>query len=330
MPTEAELLQGFKAAFTFKYAISDKPLGSGSFGAVYRAKDIDRNIDVAVKLFNDGQTPAGVERGWHLTSRLIHAQVVPTYTVETFLGLDGLQYKAVVSRFVPGKSLREVFEWWNAQTQLSKKSISEDFSKTFLPSVIDALSFCHNKGFGHGDLHEGNIMVLPTNFAKQNTFEAILIDFDNASFKSNLAGDSEKEKMEKDVRLLARIASYLMIEWKWGTYVEPVFNAYTSIDHIKRIYQAILIYISGIEDQTHDLNRDLRFALSLMRAKELTTLTAKPAINVLRKITASIGKSSEFEVQLARIMNELERLNDDLKMEEVTIDRINIYGSLFH
>jgi serine/threonine protein kinase len=328
----AQLLRDFKEAFSYKYQLeSDTPLGQGAYGAVYKAKDIDRGIDVAIKLFFDGHAPKGADRAWNLTSRLVHHQVVPTYTVETFVGEGKLLYKAVVSRFIPGKSLRQVFDWWNTRSTEQMKYISEDFSNSFLTSVIDALYYCHRSGFGHGDLHEGNIMVVPINYGNKNQFEAILIDFDNASFKSDMKTSSEIEKMQKDVRLMARITRNVTQEWKWGKDFHTLFESDLTIEEIKFAYQSVLTFISGIESGT-EVNKTFRFAVKLLLPRAIGGVKIQPILKLYRTIATTAGKSEEFEEAYTQVLEDLKKpgaITDSVEITEIKNDRYNFYGSLF-
>lgn len=155
------LFDVFCSTYDYKCKFDQKvPIGEGAYGVVYKATDIDREVEVAIKFFHDGIVPHGSDRGWAFTSRFMHQQIAPTYTIEQIMNKDGKIYKAVVSRLVPGHSLKEVFNWWNNQQPLDRARTAEDFSKTFLISLIEALEACHTHGFGHGDLHEGNVMAI--------------------------------------------------------------------------------------------------------------------------------------------------------------------------
>ncbi len=100
-----DLLESFKLSFPSKYIFeTDKTLGEGTYGAVFKATDVDRGIDVAIKIYHDGIAPSGSERGWIIASKIINPQIAPTHTIETFNSSRGKVCKAVVSRFIPGKS----------------------------------------------------------------------------------------------------------------------------------------------------------------------------------------------------------------------------------
>ena len=75
------------------------------------------------------------------------------------------------------------------------------FALTYVNSLLEVVCFCHSQGFGHGDLHSGNIIAFIEKHPTKFPIRAILIDFDNSSFKSETAILSEKGKIENDIGL---------------------------------------------------------------------------------------------------------------------------------
>jgi hypothetical protein len=247
-----------------------------------------------IKLFHDGAVPEGSERGWHVTSKIIHKQVGPTFTIESFTEAKGLSYKAVVSRFIPGKSLRELFEKWNKEDEQYRKIISRDFSKTLIPSLLDVLEACHYSGFGHGDLHEGNVMVFPTNYGTQNKFSAVLIDFDNSSIKTELIATSEKEKIEKDIRLVKRIINYIIMEWHWNREIEPVYKQFDAAADLNYAWKSALRFIQLIDDGEFD-QAHIYEHIKPLTVRATGGLNIQPLLESYRNIAATMGQSALFE-----------------------------------
>lgn len=131
-----KLVEDFKRQYNSKYTfIGDKALGDGAYGVVLKARDIDRQLDIVIKFYHDGIIPHGSERGWHLSSQITHRQISPTYTIEKFVS-NKKDYKAVVSRFVPGKSLKQVFSFCNSSSEKNKERIADDLAFSFLSSLI--------------------------------------------------------------------------------------------------------------------------------------------------------------------------------------------------
>jgi serine/threonine protein kinase len=327
------LFDAFCSAYSYKYTFDQKvPIGDGAYGVVYKAMDIDRKIEVAIKFFHEGIVPFGSDRGWQFTSRIMHHQIAPTFTVEQITNSDGKTYKAVVSRFVPGHSLKEVFNWWNNQLPLDRALIAEDFSNTFLLSLIEALEVCHTHGFGHGDLHEGNVMVILKDYGMIWSFGAILIDFDNASLKTELNSATEKEKMQKDVRLLKnRLAPYITDEWKWGSYLHQIYQGYEEIFHLKFAIKSYLEFIQELE-KNNDNVAVFRKALKLLLPKSLGGVPIQPVIRCYRAVSANIGLLDSFNQTIKDMQTEIlegQMLFDEDNIELVHERKDLLYRSFF-
>lgn len=153
------LFHAFKSTYSTKYRFyQDDPIGGGAYGYVYKALDILRSIDVAVKIFIEGRAPHGAERAWNITSRIIDPQIAPTSTIEEFR-CEETVYVAAVSHFIPGRSVKEIFDWADSKSASDRSLVAEDLAKTLVPSLLGILEKCHRLGYGHGDLHEGNVMT---------------------------------------------------------------------------------------------------------------------------------------------------------------------------
>lgn len=102
----------FFQKFGKKYELRQQnPIGEGHYACVFKAFDIDRKIDLAIKIFFDGIAPKGSERGWHITSSVIHNQIAQTSTIESFYSSSlRKDCKAVVQRFIPGRPLKSIIE----------------------------------------------------------------------------------------------------------------------------------------------------------------------------------------------------------------------------
>ncbi|WP_242131328.1 protein kinase domain-containing protein [Aestuariivivens marinum] len=237
----------FKKKYKNKYSFSGDPIGEGAYGVVYKAKDIDRSIDVAIKFFLSSNTPIGSNRSWEIQSKIINPQIAPIFTIEN-LRYIFRTYKVVISRLMPGKSLKDFFEFCNQQKNENNILISEDIATSYLDSLLNILELCHSNGYGHGDLHEGNVLIYPVNFSSQFAFNAILIDFDNASFKKKLKYKSEKEKIESDVRLFKRLANNLLLNWPYKKHLIELLNSYHTISDIRRSYNLMINLIELINN----------------------------------------------------------------------------------
>ena len=315
--TPVGLLRDFSTQYASKYIItSEEPIGGGAYGTVFKAKDIDRDLDVAIKLYNEGLVPAGSERGWNLSSKTINHQIAPTYTIENFTS-RGAEFKAVVSRFIPGKSLRSTFEWCNNQSPENKSRIADDLAFSFLPSLLEVLELCHSLRFGHGDLHDGNVMIVPTDISNRFEFSAVLIDFDNSSIQQNVFCSTEKEKIEKDCRLFAsRLGPYILMDWAWEKEVGNIFKSYNKIGDIRIAFDAILRFVELVKSNSVT-QKNVLYILSNLVPYQMNSFAPKATVDSLKAIAQKAGLGRQFADFFAVFE---ERLRDVSNMTvEVTI-----------
>lgn len=292
------LLKDFKAKYSSKYEIvSDKSLGGGAYGVVFKANDLNRKIEVAIKLYHDGIVPEGSERGWNLSSKTINRQIAPTYTIEPFDSM-GAECKAVVSRFIPGKSLKEIFTWCDKQEAAHKLMIADDLAHTSLLSLITVLELCHSLDFGHGDLHEGNIMVFPTDIREKYFFNVVLIDFDNSSIQVEELCTTEKDKIDKDCRLFkTRVGPYIILDWKWREQVTPIFSQYHDMRDFRIAFEILLPYINLIDAKKVD-EKKIFDSLSQMMSYRMHGFVPKGLLDALKAVSKKAGLERLFQDSL--------------------------------
>ncbi|TAJ47407.1 MAG: hypothetical protein EPO58_16040 [Chitinophagaceae bacterium] len=325
------LFDQFKHKYADKYSFpSDLPAGEGAHASVFKANDILRDTMVAIKIFHEGTVPSGSSRAWKLTSNIIHNQIAPTHTVETFVA-DGSEYKAVISRFIPGVTLKQVFDWWELQDEGDKMLIADDFSKTFLPSLINALEVCHSHKFGHGDLHEGNIMTFLTDIGINFTFFAVLIDFDAASVRTAVYEPSEEVKIASDIRLFnKRLGPYITNEWKWGKYLSLMYESYHSMENIKFAYGVILNFIDHVEkDELSGEFINAQIKQLVLRA--LSGFPTAPIMSIFRSIATDTGHLPALEKSIEEVNESIYNggLVSSASMTEVNDRRNYLYKTIF-
>lgn len=325
------LLTDFKKKYSTKYTFeTDDPLSGGSYGAVFKGFDIDRGIPVAIKIYHDGTVPLGSERGWIVTSKIINPQISPTFTIETF-NSDNKECKAVISRFIPGKSLKQIFDWANEQTPKNKLLIADDFVFSLLPSLLNILELCHSLGFGHGDLHSGNIMATLTNINEKFEFTATLIDFDNSSIETNVYCATEKEKIEKDCRSFASangIGPYTVLDWQWAEQVKNIFTSYNRIRDFKIAFESILNYVDLINREIVTNEKTLIIFKNLLN-HSMHSFSSEATMDSLREISKVAGLTTDFEKNYKTFQDMFKK--DKNWISEVTIiEHGNIKNSLYN
>ena len=111
------------------------PLGAGARGEVYRARDAQRERDVAIEVSID-PFPEGFARAARAAAGLDHPHIRALYDV-------GPNYLAM--------------EWVEGVPLKGPLSLQE--ALRFSAEICDALDYAHLRGVIHGDLHPSNVLV---------------------------------------------------------------------------------------------------------------------------------------------------------------------------
>lgn len=152
-------------------------LGAGSFGRVYKARQLSTGQEVAIKVlyFRHGDTSANIEnqterfrREMRLCAGLSHPNIVRL--IDSGEAEDGIPY--AVFEFVPGSNLKEVIA---ADGKLTTRETLH-----LMAQVLDALSCAHARGVVHRDLKPENIMVTKTGVRRN----ALVLDLGLGGFAS--------------------------------------------------------------------------------------------------------------------------------------------------
>src|SRR5262245_1358781 len=152
-----------------------EPIGSGSFGRVYKARQRSTRQLVAIKVlrFVDGDSRADIEnqierfrREARLCAELSHPNIVPL--VDSGETADGRLY--AVFQYIPGSTLKEVLA--------EEGTLSWNEAAHLITQVLDALACAHARGIVHRDLKPENIMVTSTGIRRN----ALVLDFGLGGF----------------------------------------------------------------------------------------------------------------------------------------------------
>ena len=152
-----------------KYKI-DRLLGKGGMGAVFLAKDLTLDRDVAIKVL-----PPDVSQDDHVVKRfqqeaktaakLDHTNIIPIYRVESEGGLNYF-----VMKYISGTSLEDLLE--------QKRPLPVDEIQRILWQAAVALGHAHQRGIVHRDVKPANIMfdhdgkVMLTDFGISKALQA--------------------------------------------------------------------------------------------------------------------------------------------------------------
>lgn len=128
-----------------------EPLGEGSFGSVWRARQLRLDRDVAVKVLDplvarDPTAARRFEREGRAAASLDHPSIVPVYEAGDD---DGLYYLAM--RLVDGETLADVID---RDAPMSAASVAD-----VLRPIGDALDAAHANGLIHRDVKPANILI---------------------------------------------------------------------------------------------------------------------------------------------------------------------------
>ena len=152
-----------------KYKL-ERLLGKGGMGAVFLAKDLTLDRDVAIKVL-----PPDVSQDDHVVKRfqqeaktaakLDHTNIIPIYRVESEGGLNYF-----VMKYISGTSLEDLLE--------EKRPIPVDDIQRILWQAAVALGHAHQRGIVHRDVKPANIMfdhdgkVMLTDFGISKALQA--------------------------------------------------------------------------------------------------------------------------------------------------------------
>ncbi len=124
-------------------------VGVGAFGTVWKARDLELERTVALKIPRSGQfAKGGVEKFFaeaRTAARLNHPCIVPVHEVGS---TEGTVY--IVSDYISGASLADLLE----SCQLSRRE-----AVTLVCQIAEALAHAHDHGVIHRDLKPQNVLV---------------------------------------------------------------------------------------------------------------------------------------------------------------------------
>ncbi len=125
-------------------------VGTGGMGRVYRARDIELNRDVALKVLlpevaTDADRLARLTREAQVLASLNHSNIASIYGFEEVENV-----RAIVMEFVEGQTLAEL---------IARGRIPLKEALSIAHQIADALAAAHEQGIVHRDLKPANIKV---------------------------------------------------------------------------------------------------------------------------------------------------------------------------
>ena len=150
--TQMRYVEGVPHVIEKKYRV-DRVVGRGGMGAVYRARDVRLDRDIAIKvvraeLLNDAEARARFRREAQIVGRLQHPGIVSVFDYGTFA--DGAAF--LVMEYVRGEDLRRLLRRDGA--------MRASRALPLLGGICAAVHAAHRDGVLHRDLKPENILLV--------------------------------------------------------------------------------------------------------------------------------------------------------------------------
>ncbi|WP_417731176.1 protein kinase domain-containing protein [Rosistilla oblonga] len=133
-------------------------IDSGLYGSVYRATQRLFQRQVAVKIIKTKMNSADALAHAAPLARANHPAIVTVYTLQE-LHIPELNHSvpAIVMEWVDGDTFGK---------RLAQSKFTIEQTALVCHDLLDGIEHLHSKGLCHGDLHAGNIIILPSGHAK--------------------------------------------------------------------------------------------------------------------------------------------------------------------
>ena len=297
-PSRETLRERFTATHGDHYTLRQE-LGVGASGFTFLAHDQRRRVPVCIKLYLDGQADPGAERDWRITSTIKHDQIADTFSVEHFDVGESAPAVAVVSRFITGQNLETVLQRAEALEGVQGRAALNEIVSRLAVRLCHAVLVLHDRGVGHGDLHERNIIVTQdarTDVFPRGGWSAVLIDFDNATFRRDPA-DGEQVRMESDVRALRRLVKMMTHGLEWHDEISGLLDASTSARDLGYGIGAALSFFGNADNvaPSHFDESHFNVTLRTLLAQRMTGVSyGAYLLEMIRRAALKVGTEPQF------------------------------------
>ena len=141
-----------------------RPLGSGSSGSVWLARDEHTGLDVALKIVpRDGKAALRAEREAEAAARLRHERCLRAYTFGSDAGHVYIAYE-----YVGGRTLRDAMRAGALRDRETVEAAAQ---------ILDGLAHAHGRGIVHRDVKPSNVLL-----ADEEPLSIRVLDFGLAQF----------------------------------------------------------------------------------------------------------------------------------------------------
>lgn len=259
------------------YDIDDKPIGEGSFGVVYKAREKSTNIIRAVKqIFNENITNYdGFMTEVSALKTLDHPNVVKLFEV--------YQDKNCVFLVLEYLDGGELFDYITDRDHLTEADAAR-----FFKQMMSAIIYCHKNRICHRDLKPDNFMLA----SKDQDAYIKLIDFglSRSFYKFQGEGQGEIIRMETRVGTSLYMAPEVLTKnytnacdtWSLGVILYIMLCGCPPFDgeDDQEIYAAIKNLDYDFNDEVwNEVSDDAKDLISKILVEEKRRITPKEALN---------------------------------------------------
>ncbi|WP_111682834.1 WG repeat-containing protein [Winogradskyella tangerina] len=214
----------------YQYSNRTDKIGGGSFGTVYKAYDLRKDIEVAIK----------VQEVQHLQGKEFSLQI----EYDAIKSLDdhpNIANYETVHRFEEGPgvfdyAIMQYYGLGNLSNYLKNNSLSYDEKSRLLVQILQGIAFLHHNGIVHRDIKPSNILVVDrpnegiipkiTDFGMSKLAEIENID---SSFKNSFKGGTLQYSAPEQLRgLPLKLNADL---WSFGIIIYEVFEGRSLFDN---------------------------------------------------------------------------------------------------
>jgi len=144
-----------------RYEITERPLGEGGMGVIYKAYDVVTKRFVALKTIWADATPATTalfEREWTALGRLSHPNIVDILDTGDWV-FNGERRPYFVMPLLPGRTLEEIIQY-------SSERLTVDRTVDIIAQACRGLQAAHDQNLVHRDIKPSNIFVMDDDTVK--------------------------------------------------------------------------------------------------------------------------------------------------------------------
>ncbi len=144
-----------------RYEITERPLGEGGMGVVYKAYDVVSKRFVALKTIWADATPATTalfEREWNALSRLSHPNIVDILDTGDWV-FNGERGPYFVMPLLAGRTLEEIIKY-------SSERLTVHRTVDIIAQACRGLQAAHDQNLVHRDIKPSNIFVMDDDTVK--------------------------------------------------------------------------------------------------------------------------------------------------------------------